>query len=381
MSNSSTSDIESRSASGSASKSTSNSIPSNIIREKVVIIGGGPAGLSAAIYAARAGLRPVIAFGGSNDGNTPGGQLMITTEVENYPGFQDGITGPDLVDNMMKQAQRFGTKLVHGFAHSFEEMKSGGPFRLKIGDNLYEAETIICANGASARWLGLSDEDKYRNNGISACATCDGPLPYYRKKHLVVVGGGDSAMEEALFLTKFASKVTIIHRRNALRASKIMQKRAMDNEKIEIMFDTVIEKYEGNDNLERLKVRNVETNESTYLEVGGLFMAIGHIPNTDKLVGSGIKLDDEGYIKVLDNIHTNIRGVFACGDVHDTIYRQAITAAGFGAMAGIAAERWLENKDHWPKSNHRRRRRHRRRHKLKGKRKKKVGECTQKKSK
>ncbi len=311
-------------------------------KEKVVIIGGGPAGLTAAIYAARAGLNPVIAIGDFVPETMPGGQLMITTDVENFPGFKDGIEGPDLIENMMEQATKFGTRMVSGFANSFELLKPNGPFRFNIGPELYEADCIICANGASAKWLNLENEEKFRNRGISACATCDGPLPVFRNKHICVVGGGDSAIEEASFLTKFASKVTIIHRRDELRASKIMQKRAMDNPKIDFRWNSVITEYLGDDHLTAIRLKNVKTEEEDVVETPGVFMAIGHKPNTDSLKGSGIELDETGYIKVNNQVFTNIPGVFACGDVHDTVYRQAITAAGFGCMAAISAERWLE---------------------------------------
>lgn len=311
-------------------------------QEKVVIIGGGPAGLTAGIYTARAGLEPVIATGDFARGTTPGGQLMITTDVENFPGFKDGIEGPQLIDDMTEQATKFGAKMVSGFAHSFEKFEPRGPFRFKIGDDNYESQVIIFANGASAKWLNLENEQKYINHGISACATCDGPLPIFRNKHIHVVGGGDSAIEEAVYLTRFASKVTIIHRRDELRASKIMQKRALENPKINFNWNTIIKEYIGDDRLTHIKIKNLKTGEENVVETPGVFMAIGHQPNTDSLKDTGIELDDFGYIKVHDQIFTNIPGVFACGDVHDTVYKQAITAAGFGCMAGISAERWLE---------------------------------------
>jgi len=311
---------------------------------KLVIVGGGPAGLTAAIYAGRAGLDPVVACGEVRGVEQPGGQLMITTEVENYPGFPEAIEGPELMERFQKQAQRFGAKLINQHAENFE-FKEGGPHKVKIGDEQYIADCIICANGASARWLNAEGEEKYRNNGISACATCDGPLPIFRNKHICVVGGGDSAMEEALFLTKFASKVTILHRREELRASKIMQKRALENKKIEFMWNTIVVGYEGSDFLEGIVVKNTKTGDKKTITAAGLFVAIGHQPNTSALKNTPLKLDESGYIVVKDNIHTNIDGVFACGDVHDTVYRQAVSAAGFGCMAAIAAERWLDAKE------------------------------------
>jgi thioredoxin reductase (NADPH) len=312
-------------------------------KKKVIIVGAGPAGLTAAIYTARANLEPLVAAGEVQATEMPGGQLMITTDVENYPGFPDGIQGPELMDKFMAQAKRFGTTIIEEYATEFE-LQNGGPFKVKIGESWYESEALILANGASAKWLGLENEDKYRNKGISACATCDGGLPIFRDKELYVVGGGDTAAEEALHLTKFASKVTIIHRRDQLRASKIMQKRLIEHPKIEILWNTVIEGYEGETVLERLKLRNVKTNERYTQEVGGLFMAIGHTPNTKWLLNTGLEFE-QGYIKVRDNVYTNIEGVFACGDVHDTHYRQAVTAAGFGCMAAISADRWIEAKN------------------------------------
>ncbi len=312
-------------------------------RRKVIIVGAGPAGLTAAIYAGRANLNPLVAAGEPQATQMPGGQLMLTTDVENFPGFPQGVQGPELMQRMMEQARRFGAEIVEEFAEEFD-LSNGSPFKVRVGDTWYETEALIIATGASARWLNLPDEDKFRNRGISACATCDGPLPMFRNKHLFVVGGGDSAMEEALFLTRFASKVTIIHRRDKLRASKYMQKRVFENPKIDIMWDTVVVGYKGENFLEKIVVKNVKTGEEKEIEVGGLFIAIGHDPNTKMLKGTGLELDEKGYIKVRDNVYTNIEGVFAAGDVHDNVYRQAITAAGFGAMAAIAAERWLEAK-------------------------------------
>lgn len=271
------------------------------------------------------------------------GQLMITTEVENFPGFPDGIDGPELMERFTKQAEKFGSKIVHEWASEFK-LPPGGPFHVKVGDIWYETEAVIFANGAAARWLNAPGEQKYINKGISACATCDGPLPVFRGKHLFVVGGGDSAVEEATFLTRFASKVTLIHRRDTLRASKIMQDRALNNPKIEILWNSVIVGYKGEDKLSAIVVKNTVTGEETELEAGGVFMAIGHDPLTKHLKGTDVQLTEGGYVKVHDLVHTNIEGVFTAGDVHDHEYRQAISASGFGCIAAIAAERYIESK-------------------------------------
>lgn len=314
------------------------------VKTQIIIIGGGPAGLTAAIYCARAGLKPIVAAGDVDESLMPGGQLMITTEVENYPGFPKGISGPELVMKFQEQAQQFGATIINEWASDLN-LENGSPFSCKIGGKPYEANSIIIATGAVAKWLDLPNEEKFKNHGISACATCDGPLPFFRNKHLFVVGGGDTAMEEATFLTKFASKVTIVHRRDQLRASKIMQKKAMENPKIEFMWDSIIVGYTGDDRLTGLRIRNVKTEQEQLVDADGLFMGIGHKPITDFLKKTSIELNEQNYIKVSQGVHTNIDGVFACGDVHDTHYRQAITAAGFGCMAAIAAERWLEFKD------------------------------------
>ena len=313
----------------------------SVKKTKVVIVGGGPAGLTAAIYCARAGLNPVVATGEVEGQLMPGGQLMITTEVENYPGFPEGIDGPVLMDKFKEQAERFGAELIEEWATDFH-FSQGGPHRLKIGNVEYECDSIILSNGAAARWLNAPGEEKYRNNGISACATCDGPLPIFRNKHIFVIGGGDSACEESLFLTKFASKVTMIIRRDQLRASKIMQKRVNDNNKIDFLWNTVITGYEGEKKLEKILLKNTKTGTENKQEANGLFMAIGHDPLTKSLKGTGLNLDEKGYIEVKDHVYTNIDGVFTSGDVHDTIFRQAVTASGFGCMSAIACERWLE---------------------------------------
>ncbi len=299
--------------------------------EKVLIIGSGPAGLTAAIYAARADLSPLMI-----EGFTRGGQLMITTDVENYPGFPDGIMGPDLMEQFRKQAERFGTRLVTSDVTRVD--LSERPFRVWVDEDEYQADSIIISTGASARWLGIPGEERLRGYGVSACATCDGF--FFRDQEIAVVGGGDSAMEEALFLTKFASKVTVIHRRDEFRASKIMAQRVLDHDKIEVMWDTVAAEVIGDSAVTGLKVRNVKTEEVQELAVTGVFIAIGHDPNTSIFQGQ-VDLDDEGYV-IADGTRTSVPGVFAGGDVVDKVYRQAITAAGMGCAAALDAEKWLE---------------------------------------
>lgn len=304
---------------------------------ELIIIGSGPAGLTAAIYAGRANLKPLVAAG--EVPQIPGGQLMITTEVENYPGFPEGIQGPELMERFFKQAERFGAQILRENVTQVE-FKDKGPFRLLIGSEWYTANAVILAMGASAKWLDLPSEERLRNNGISACATCDGPLPAFRKAHLMVVGGGDTAVEEAIFLTNFASKVTMVHRRDKLRASHVMQQRALNNPKIEFLWNSAIEEYLGTNSLEAVRIKNLQTGEEHTQPIGGVFVAIGHKPSTDFVKGI-IDMDDQGYLITQNNVETNIEGVFAAGDVHDKHYRQAISAAGFGCMAAIAAERWL----------------------------------------
>ena len=299
--------------------------------EKVLIIGSGPAGLTAAIYAARADLEPLMI-----EGFIRGGQLMITTDVENYPGFPDGVMGPDLMEQFRKQAERFGTRLISSDVTRVD--LSERPFRVWVDQDEYQAESIIISTGASARWLGIPGEERLRGYGVSACATCDGF--FFRDREIAVVGGGDSAMEEALFLTKFASKVTVIHRRDEFRASKIMAQRVMDHEKIEILWDSVPEEILGGDAVTGVKVRNVKTDEVHEVAIDGLFVAIGHDPNTSIFQGQ-VDLDDEGYV-IADGTRTSVEGVFAGGDVVDKVYRQAITAAGMGCAAALDTERWLE---------------------------------------
>jgi thioredoxin reductase (NADPH) len=309
----------------------------------VTIIGSGPAGLTAAIYAARANLRPLVIEGEpSSTSDQPGGQLMLTTDVENYPGFPDGIMGPELMVRFREQAARFDADIITEKVTRVD--LSARPFAIWIGDPeapepTYRSEAVIVSTGAKALMLGLPAEDRLLGHGVSTCATCDGF--FFRDQPIAVVGGGDSALEEATFLTKFASKVTIIHRRDELRASKIMQDRALANDKIEFLWDTVVDDIEGDTKVERLRLRNVKTDATSTLEVGGLFVAIGHQPNTDLFKGQ-LDMEDNGYLITQDGATTNVEGVFACGDVQDHVYRQAITAAGSGCMAAIDAERWLE---------------------------------------
>ncbi|MEO1170539.1 MAG: thioredoxin-disulfide reductase [Myxococcota bacterium] len=306
--------------------------------ENVIIIGSGPAGHTAALYTARANLNPLM-FEGFMAGGVPGGQLMITTEVENYPGFPDGVTGPELMTHMRAQSARFGTRIVTQDVQEVDTTQR--PFRVVSEGQEHFAHTLIIATGASAKYLGLENEKKLMNRGVSACATCDGALPLFRNKPLAVIGGGDTAMEEAMFLTKFASKVYLIHRREEFRASKIMLKRAQENEKIEFVVNTVVEDVVGDEVLQHLKLKNTVNGESMDLEVAGMFVAIGHKPNTD-VFGDQLEMDDTGYLITKDkSSYTSVEGVFACGDVQDKIYRQAITAAGSGCTAAIDAERWL----------------------------------------
>ncbi|HZT66174.1 MAG TPA: thioredoxin-disulfide reductase [Acidimicrobiales bacterium] len=310
---------------------------------EVVIVGSGPAGLTAAIYTARANLAPLVVEGEpSSTSDQPGGQLMLTTEVENYPGFIDGIMGPELMTSFRAQAARFGAILKTEKATKVD--LSSRPFGVWVGDPTapeptYTAGALIIATGARSLMLGVPGEDKLLGHGLSTCATCDGF--FFRGHEIAVVGGGDSAVEEATFLTKFADKVTIVHRRKELRASKIMQDRAFKNPKISFLWDTVVTEVLGDNSLSGVRVRNVVTNEESELGVTGLFVAIGHAPNTALFAGQ-LEMDENGYLITHDGTNTNVEGVFACGDVQDHVYRQAITAAGSGCMAAIDAERWLE---------------------------------------
>lgn len=306
---------------------------------RVIILGSGAAGLTAAIYAARADLEPLVI-----EGCQPGGQLTITTEVENYPGFAKGIMGPDLMEEFKKQALRFGTEMVFGEV-TVVNLKQR-PFQVIVGKENLTCDSLIVATGATAKLLGIESEKKLMGHGVSACATCDGF--FFKDKELAVVGGGDTAMEEATFLTKFADKVTVVHRRDALRASKIMQDRAVKNPKIGFIWDTVVDEVYGDPKaggVTGVRLKNLKTGKSEDFKTDGLFIAIGHEPNTKLLVGQ-LDLDPAGYIVTHDGTKTNVVGVFACGDVQDHVYRQAVTAAGTGCMAAIDTERFLESQTH-----------------------------------
>jgi thioredoxin reductase (NADPH) len=300
----------------------------------LVIIGSGCAGLTAAIYAGRANLKPIVI-----DGFEPGGQLSLTTMVENFPGFPDGILGPDLIKNMRKQAERFGTVFKAGAITDVDLSKR--PFKIAAGNEVFETRALIIASGASARMIGLESERKLLGYGVSTCATCDGY--FFRGKEIAVVGGGDTAMEEANFLSKFASRVTVLHRRPEFRASKIMLDRARDNEKIRLVTPVVVEEISdvAKGDVENLRLRNTQTNEITNLPVSGVFIAIGHEPNTKSYRGQ-LDMDENGYLITHDGAQTNIPGVFAAGDVQDHHYRQAVTAAGSGCMAALDAEKFLD---------------------------------------
>jgi len=308
----------------------------------VIIVGSGPAGFTAAIYAARANLHPLVIEGEAiSNTDQPGGQLMLTTEVENYPGFIDGIQGPDLMATFRAQAERFGAELLTRRVTRVD--LSAQPLRVWVDDDEFLTRALIVATGARALMLGLPSEERLLGHGVSTCATCDGF--FFREKHIAIVGGGDSAIEEALFLTKFAETVTIVHRRKELRASKIMQDRAFANDKIRFAWDSVVTDVLGEHKVEGLRLRNTVTGEDSVLDVTGLFVAIGHTPTTDLFAGQ-LDMEDNGYLITHDGTKTNVEGVFACGDVQDHVYRQAITAAGSGCMAAIDTERWLETQSH-----------------------------------
>jgi thioredoxin reductase (NADPH) len=305
--------------------------------ENVIIIGSGPSGLTSAIYASRANLEPLMF-----EGEEAGGQLMTTTEVENYPGFPEGVMGPELMPLFKKQAERFGTRFITSNVNKVDFSKR--PFKIWSGNREYLAKSVIISTGASAKYLGIPQEQKYLGRGVSACATCDGA--FFKKHICAIVGGGDTAMEEALFLTRFASKVYVIHRREEFRASKIMSDRVLKHEKIEVLWNSEIQDIRGEKNVESVVVFNNKTNKSQELPITGVFIAIGHKPNTDLFKGQ-LEMNEVGYlITQAKSTYTSIPGVFAAGDVQDSHYRQAITAAGTGCMAAIDCERWLETQDH-----------------------------------
>ncbi len=302
--------------------------------ENVIIIGSGPAGLSAAIYTAREGFNPLVISGA-----TEGGQLLLTTKVENYPGFPDGIDGPELIDMMRKQAEQQGARFVH--ENAADLVLSVRPFKVSAGNTVYETQTLIIATGADSMWLGIDSEKRFVGKGVSSCATCDGP--FFKGKDVVVVGGGDTAMEDSLFLTKFANSVTVVHRRNEFRASKIMQDKVLSNPKIKVIWDSAVEEILGNSKVNGVKIKNLKSGETHELKTDGLFVAIGHKPNADILKGK-LKLDERGYIVVKNAVETDIEGVFVGGDVADPIYRQAVTAAGTGTMCALKVREYLQNK-------------------------------------
>ena len=301
----------------------------------LAIIGSGPAGYTAGIYASRASLKPVLF-----EGLESGGQLMLTTDVENYPGFDSGIMGPDLMQIFKKQAERFGTEIKTETINSIKKIDGG--FSLESAKDSYEFKSVIISSGASAKWLDVKGEKELQGHGVSACATCDGF--FFKEKEVIVVGGGDSAMEEALFLTKFATKVYIVHRRDSFRASKIMQDRVLDNDKIEVLWNKEVTEIHGSESVESVSLADTKDGSSSEVNIDGVFMAIGHTPNVDFLDGL-VELDEKGYVKTgfTTETSTSVPGVFAAGDVADSIYRQAVTAAGTGCQAAIDAERWLDH--------------------------------------
>lgn len=303
--------------------------------EKVIIIGSGPAGLTAALYTARDDMKPVIV-----GGVAAGGQLMLTTTVENFPGFTDGIYGSDLIDSIRKQAEKFGARFIGEDVIDIDFKTY--PFKVKTDSVEFETYSIIIATGASAKWLRIESEKKFIGRGVSSCATCDGP--FFKNKKVVVVGGGDTALEDAIFLTKFATKVTIIHRRNEFRANKTSQDKILSNQKINIIWDSTITEILGNKTVSGIKIKNIKTNEEEHLDIDGVFVAIGHSPNTNFLKNK-LELDEQGYIITKDEVKTKIDGVFVAGDVSDNIYQQAITAAGKGAEAALQTRFYLQRKN------------------------------------
>lgn len=309
--------------------------------EDLIIIGSGPAGLTAAIYTAREDFKPLVITGLSS-----GGQLLLTTKVENYPAFPDGIDGPELVESMRKQAEKFGARFANEDVVDIDF--SSKPFKIKTSSSEYEANSVIIATGASAKWLGIPSEQKYIGKGISSCATCD--APFFKGKNVVVVGGGDTAMEDSLFLTKFVESVTIVHRRAEFRASKIMQGRVLSNPKIKVVWDSEVSEILGNGKVTGVKIKNVKSGEVTEMNVDGVFVAIGYAPNTKFLQGK-LKLDEQGYIITKDEVLTDIEGVFIAGDVSDRKYRQAITAAGSGSKAALEARAYIQELNYSKKAD------------------------------
>lgn len=302
----------------------------------VIILGSGPAGLTAAVYTARAKLQTLVI-----SGNLPGGQLMTTSDVENFPGFPNGIFGPELMMNMRQQAERFEATVMDDIATQVDFKHQ--PFRILTTDREFEADAVIAATGASPRKLGLKSEETFGGKGVSYCATCDGP--FFKGEDLIVVGGGDSAVEEAIFLTKFAKNVQVVHRKDKLRASRILQERAFDNPKIKFLWNTVIADISGDKKVRAVTLQDAKSNETRKVDAGGIFIAIGHDPNTQVFKGQ-LDMDEAGYLKLQNHTHTNVEGVFAAGDVHDHRYRQAVTAAGFGCMAALDVEKYLQEKRH-----------------------------------
>ncbi len=301
--------------------------------ENVIIIGSGPAGLSAALYTAREGFGPLVIAG-----TDEGGQLILTTVVENYPAFPDGIDGTELINRMRKQAEKQGARFEHGYVKDVDF--SSRPFKVFTETGVHEAKCVIVCSGASSVWLGLESETRFRGRGVSSCATCDAPL--FKNKDVVVVGGGDTAMEDSLFLTKFANSITILHRRDEFRASKVMQKRVLSNSKIKVVWNTIVEDIKGSTKVESVSTKNVKTGERLEIKTDGVFVAIGHKPNTDFLKGK-LDLDGNGYVVVSNSIETKIKGVYVGGDVADPVYKQAITAAGTGTMCALKVREFLQN--------------------------------------
>ncbi len=299
--------------------------------EKIIVIGSGPAGLSAAIYAAREGFEPLVICGSKG-----GGQLELTTIVENFPGFPDGVNGPDIVKFMKKQAEKFGTRFIDKDVESVE--LKGKPLKITVEGKTYETDTLVIATGANAKWLGLESESKFIGKGVSSCGTCDGP--FFKNKDVIVVGGGDTAMEDSIFLTKFANSVTIVHRKDSLRASKIMQERAFSNKKIKFIWNSVIEEILGDRKVNGVKIKNLQSNEVSEMKIDGVFVAIGYKPNTE-IFGNQLKLDEKGYIETIDEVKTDIEGVYIAGDVADKYYRQAITASASGVKCALHAREYL----------------------------------------